>query len=207
MSYAKVQNNKVTRYPYLDSQLRKDNPNTSFPSAMDDQTRADYNSYPVVDSPPSYTSGHQYPSQNPIEDWLVVDGIVEITYSVVDIDVANRKLQLVKRIEDKRWEVEVGGMSFNGMQVPTDDRSKTLTLGARTAAIEQGEDYYDEWKISPGVYIPLNAETAIALGDALLAHIRASFAREKVLSLAALAAEDHDALDLVEAEIDNDWPV
>src|SRR5690606_23922316 len=98
-----------------------------------------------------------------------------------------------------------GGMTFGGMTIPTDDRAKTLIMGARTAAVEQGDGYSDEWKIAPGVYVPLDAAAAIALGDALLAHIRACFAREKALIQAVLDASTHNAMDEAEDAIEARW--
>lgn len=138
-----------------------------------------------------------------------VDGVVKWVHSLANAvgpTLAERRVLLISRIETLRLDKENGGMAFNGAPIPTDDRAKTLIMGARTAAVEQGDDYSDEWKISPGVYVPLDAAAAIALGDALLAHIRACFARERVLTQAALDASNHGAMNAAEAAIETGWP-
>lgn len=40
------------------------------------------------------------------------------------------KTYLLAYAANKRWSIEVGGMSFAGMNVPTDDRAKLLLMGA-----------------------------------------------------------------------------
>jgi len=52
MLYAKVENGSVVQYPYEFQNLKKDNPNTSFPKAsMDDERiRSDYGVVEVVES-------------------------------------------------------------------------------------------------------------------------------------------------------------
>jgi hypothetical protein len=41
-----------------------------------------------------------------------------------------RRTRLTAYALDKRWRVEVGGVTLGGVQVPTDDRAKLLLLGA-----------------------------------------------------------------------------
>lgn len=45
--YALVQDGNLVAYPYSDFLLRQDHPNVSFPSTMDDATRADFGMIPV----------------------------------------------------------------------------------------------------------------------------------------------------------------
>jgi hypothetical protein len=46
--YVKVTNGTVDTYPYNVGQLRRDNPNTSFPKKVPDQMLADYGIFPVT---------------------------------------------------------------------------------------------------------------------------------------------------------------
>lgn len=46
--YAKINNGVVEKYPYSIGELRKDNPNTSFPSSIPETTLAEYGVFPVV---------------------------------------------------------------------------------------------------------------------------------------------------------------
>ena len=50
MLYAKIENGAVAQYPYSFSNLRKDNPNTSFPktSMADESIRSDYGVVEVI---------------------------------------------------------------------------------------------------------------------------------------------------------------
>lgn len=53
--YAKVQGGAVVAYPYGPNQLMQDNPDTSFPVPMPEETLASYDVYPVVSVPrPDY---------------------------------------------------------------------------------------------------------------------------------------------------------
>jgi hypothetical protein len=58
--YVKVTNGAVETYPYSIGQLRKDNPNVSFPKNPSDQTLAEWGVYPVVSTAePSYNAATQ----------------------------------------------------------------------------------------------------------------------------------------------------
>lgn len=48
MLYAKIVAGEVIAFPYTDADLRRDNPNVSFPDEMDDATRAEWDMLPVV---------------------------------------------------------------------------------------------------------------------------------------------------------------
>ena len=60
MSHVKVTNGNVDTYPYNVGQLRRDNPNTSFPKQIPDVTLAEWGVYPVtVTEQPSFTERTQ----------------------------------------------------------------------------------------------------------------------------------------------------
>jgi hypothetical protein len=62
MSYAKIENDSVAKYPYSMSDLRKDNPSTSFPinSLENEGTRTERGVVVVADSSePTAKSGHK----------------------------------------------------------------------------------------------------------------------------------------------------
>lgn len=206
MTYAHVVSGAVSVFPFSDRQLRQTYPNTSFPADMTDAIRKDWHMLPVVEVEPEHNPIRQYVTPKAKGQWQVEATRVVMTYTVHNRTLAERRDTLIPRVEQVRWEKEIGGMGFGGAIIPTDDRAKTLIMGARTAAVEQGEAFADEWKIAPGIYVPLDAPTAIALGDALLAHIRACFAREKALIAAILGAGTHDDMDAAEAAIETGWP-
>ena len=48
MAYVKITNGNVDTYPYSVGQLRRDNPNTSFPKRISDEMFAEWGVYPVT---------------------------------------------------------------------------------------------------------------------------------------------------------------
>jgi hypothetical protein len=46
--YIKLKNNKIEQYPYSVGKLRQDNKDTSFPDKMSDETLAEWNVFPVI---------------------------------------------------------------------------------------------------------------------------------------------------------------
>lgn len=51
MAYARIKNGAIAAYPYPFTQLRRDNPHTSFPKAPSDDLLAAWGVYPVTDTP------------------------------------------------------------------------------------------------------------------------------------------------------------
>ena len=72
----------------------------------------------------------------------------------------------------KRWQVEVGGMIFNGINVPTDDRAKLLILGT---AMTMAEDATAPFIISGVNYGMLSGAQFKAVNVAVVAHVRSTF--------------------------------
>jgi hypothetical protein len=78
--YVLAPNQTVEIFPYLISDLRRDNPGTSFPAVPSEQTLAEWNVFPVADKPaPSYDAITQNCNQlNP----TLVDGEWTIEWQV-----------------------------------------------------------------------------------------------------------------------------
>lgn len=100
-------------------------------------------------------------------------------------------------IAARRWAAESGGMTFNGVAIHTDDRSRANILGAYLEAIED-PDYSVSWKSADGAFYTLDAAQVIALARALRAHVQACFNREAVILDAFDAGDPYD--------IDQGWP-
>lgn len=94
--------------------------------------------------------------------------------------------QLLDYLGRKRVEVEEGGIVVNGVPVATDRlHSQVKITGAYVKAMADPEYQVTNWKIAPGVFIPLlDNATIIAIGDAVTDHVQACFDKE-----AELAAE------------------
>ncbi|MFD2677988.1 DUF4376 domain-containing protein [Camelimonas lactis] len=100
---------------------------------------------------------------------------------------------------DKRWQAETGGITVAGVPVATDDRSKTMIMGARIKA-DADSSYTVGWKGADGSFVSLTAPQIIAISDAVLAHVDACFAAE-----AAVAAAITDGTVTTTQQVD-DWP-
>lgn len=82
--YVKVTNGTVDQYPYTVGDLRRDNPNTSFPKNLPTQMLEDWGLYPVTEAEnePSYNAETQY--LNPATSPTLENGAWVIGLTVVD---------------------------------------------------------------------------------------------------------------------------
>lgn len=74
----------------------------------------------------------------------------------------------------RRYEKETGGIVINGVNVATDDRSKTMLMGARIAA-SADPAFATPWVAADGSITQIDAATTIAISNAVLAHVQACF--------------------------------
>lgn len=103
-----------------------------------------------------------------------------------------------ERIAARRYEAEIAGITLNGLQINTEDRSKLLINGA---ALEATIDpaYTMQWKTPTG-FVDLTGEQVIGIARAVRAHVQACFDREAEL----LAALDDGTL--TDAMLEQGWP-
>ena len=81
--YVKVTNGTVDQYPYTIGNLRRDNPNTSFPKTISETTLSNYGIYPVeTEVEPTYNSRTQKLVQ--ASEPILVDGTWTIQVTVED---------------------------------------------------------------------------------------------------------------------------
>lgn len=89
--------------------------------------------------------------------------------------------ELCSYAADKRWQVEQGGMIWNGWPVATDDRSQGK-INSEVLAVQIGERADGEqWKFADGVFRPLTNEQLVDMGRAARAHVSNSFVSEGAL--------------------------
>lgn len=120
------------------------------------------------------------------------------------IPLPDRKAAMLDELADIRWRHETGGIVVGGSPIKTDGESQRKLTSAYVQAEKDSGFVIDNWKIAPGVFVPLNAATIIAIGDAVTAHVQACFDHEGAVTTAILAAEDHDALDMI--DMGAGWP-
>jgi hypothetical protein len=107
--YILIKDGSIEKYPYSAWQLRQDNPNTSFPTNLSDETLAEFGVYPVVPA--------EYPqvdyTKNVVEETPnLINGVWYQDYTVVNAteeEITQRKAELndqakINRVEAYRNE-------------------------------------------------------------------------------------------------------
>jgi hypothetical protein len=131
------------------------------------------------------------------DGWVVMQGERPSRSHVASVD-GQWVIDHSPRIAARRYEAEVGGITLNGLQINTDDRSKLLINGAASRAA-RNPSYVLNWK-TPAGYIQIPAEQVLVMGDAVADHVQACFDRESEL-LTALESGT-----LTPGMIDQGWP-
>lgn len=100
------------QYPYSQDQLRRDNPDVSFPLTMTDETCAEFNVYPVSVKPiPTYDPHtHRVIQQNPLlisglwtQDWDIVELSDDEKRQIVQDNSANVRTQRDALLAETDW--------------------------------------------------------------------------------------------------------
>lgn len=91
--FAKIIDGEVVAFPYNAADLKRDNPNTSFPEVITEELLESYNIYRVVQADPPEESPSPYLNWELEETPVLVDGVwtlnwrtFEITQEVIDRD-------------------------------------------------------------------------------------------------------------------------
>ena len=83
-------------------------------------------------------------------------------------------------LNEYRKLIEVGGFDFNGIFIPSDEKTERRIIGATVKAQNDPTYSIDDWTTDGGkTYIVLDAATIIAIGIALDAHIKRCFKAQK----------------------------
>ena len=118
---------------------------------------------------------------------------------------ADLKAAKLAALEQKRWEVETGGMMFNGMPAPTHRDARSVVTAAYIRATEDPAYTVPNYKIAPATFVTLDSATIIAYADALETHVQAAFDRERTLADEIIVASNEAELDAI--DIETGWPV
>ena len=79
--YVKITNGSVDTYPYSVAKLRLDNPNTSFPKSISDESLADWGVYPVnILDAPDYAESTQAITEN--TEPVLNSGVWELGWTI-----------------------------------------------------------------------------------------------------------------------------
>jgi len=86
---------------------------------------------------------------------------------------------LLSWAEAIRKRKESAGFELDGMPIETDPESRAVLTDKYVQAKQNPEFNIPNWKVTPGVYVPLSNEAIIAAGDAVTAYIQACFDRNR----------------------------
>ena len=101
----------------------------------------------------------------------------------------------LSEIANARFIAETSGVTINGMTIPTDRQSQALITGAALQAIIDNT-YVCNWKTENG-FIPLDANTILAIASVVRQHVQACFDKEKIYVERINSATDiEDLIDL-----------
>jgi hypothetical protein len=83
--HVKANNNEVVDYPYSLSNLKTENPNTSFPKIMSDALLAEHNIFKVIyNDPPEYDLNTQRLEEDTVP--RLINGSWQISYNIVQLN-------------------------------------------------------------------------------------------------------------------------
>lgn len=124
-----------------------------------------------------------------VEEWQEIkadliegtSGTYFLKYSVLDRATPTKKEVIRQRIANKRFEEEVSGTEWNGYFVPTDRNTQSI-LTSMNLRVDRDPAYTEEFKISNDVWVTLDREKIVALGDVVFGHVSQCFKRERELS-------------------------
>jgi len=103
--YAKIADDKVTKFPYTPEDLRNENPNTSFPINLTDEIYISYNGHPVtVSALPEYDPlTQQIVTGSPVKSgdaWGVSHTVENLEQVVAEINIRSHRESL---LSDTDW--------------------------------------------------------------------------------------------------------
>lgn len=117
---------------------------------------------------------------------------------------AEQKAALLARLAERRYEIEISGVDFGGVVIPTDRHSQfMLSTVARKAEADPSQ--VKGWKTGPGIWIDMSASQIIAAADLVYDRVDALFLRERELSDQILAAEE--ITPTLQAVVEDFWPL
>tara|TARA_R110000803_G_scaffold98472_2_gene166547 strand:- start:56 stop:514 length:459 start_codon:yes stop_codon:yes gene_type:complete len=115
--FVKITSGSVDQYPYTVGDLRRDNPNTSFPKTIREATMASFGMYPVgYEAAPGYdplTHRLQHSSVPELVDgeWVITKTVVVLTEDQIADATASKAKGVRKNRDAKLTETDWTGMS------------------------------------------------------------------------------------------------
>jgi len=103
---------------------------------------------------------------------IVDNNVPEVAIEQLSPEAA--KAKLIAYVGEKRWNLEVGGMTFAGMSVPTDDRAKLLLMGSAGSMADEDTAPF----VVSGNVVNLTGLQFKAIYAAIIARVKALFEKQ-----------------------------
>lgn len=147
--YAKIINGVVEKYPYSIGELRKDNPNTSFPKNIPANVLAEFNVFPVESVAQPSTDYTKNVQEGPIandngwkQTWVVVDASAE--------EIAERTGQVAAGVRGERDQLLNGCDWTQVADAPVDKAAwATYRQALRDVPSQAGFPHNVTWPAKP----------------------------------------------------------
>lgn len=195
----------VAQYPYSIGQLRRDNPDTSFPAEPGPECLAGFHVAPVEPSPAPETKPIERasPASPVLQDDVWTQQWEVETLPLEEARAALWEVAKQNREEGVRAAVTVAGIGT----FDADAKSQAYINGAVTMALIAhiaGKPFAMNWKLADNTIVALDGPKMIAVGEAVGRGIAAVHAKAQAIGIAVQAAKDTS--DLAKIEIDEVRP-
>lgn len=205
MLYVKVENETARRYSL--AALHADHPDVSFPIEPSAECLAEFGVFALVETDPPATS----PSQTVIEgEPELVDDQWTQTWATAPVPLDERKAAMWQQVKARRASLtdDPGAtVATPAGVVQSDSKSQQNILGLVQMAVLaniSAQPFAADFTLADNTVVTLNASQMIGLGVAVGQHVQAVYAQATALRQVIEAAEDHEALDLIDVEAG--WP-
>lgn len=160
----------------------------------------------VRPSPPPLVAGFELAVPSFVQG---ADGLWAVSYEVVPAPLEVALAAAYAAVAAKRFAVEVAGLRFGEMTIPTDrEVTQPRVEGAAAKAKADPDFQVVDWKLGPGVFVTLDNATLIALGEAMTAHVQGCFSREATISKLLSSKKKAETIrTTLDAELNRGWPV
>lgn len=110
-------------------------------------------------------------------------------------DLEKAKIKKRNEMAEKRWEEEVGGITFGGNMISTDRNSQAMLTAAYVKA-SFDPNFIVNWKCCGG-FIQLDADSIIAIGDVVTSHVESAFSKEALKNVEIDNATTLEEIELI----------
>ena len=140
-------------------------------------------------------------------EWVTAQAVEVVPPTLEDL-----KAKAIDSVKEKSWLVETGGITLQGMAIPTDRESQSMITGAVVGTL-LNPSQVTRWQTAgtnadgTPVFINLDADTIKYIGMAVRQHVQACFDLRDVKCVAVAKLKTVEAVnDWLETELMTGWP-